>query len=43
VAGQLAFDEELIFRKFPMSKADEAFALYKDPSQVHGKILLINE
>lgn len=41
--GQLAFDEELIFRKFPMSKADEAFALYKDPSQVHGKILLINE
>ncbi|RPF49126.1 L-iditol 2-dehydrogenase [Hydrogenoanaerobacterium saccharovorans] len=41
--GQLKFDPEFIFRKFPMAKVDEAFALYKNPSQVHGKILLINE
>lgn len=41
--GQLAFDDELIFRKFPMSQVADAFALYEDPSQVHGKIILINE
>lgn len=41
--GQLKFDPEFIYKKFPMAKADEAFALYKNPSQVHGKILLINE
>jgi len=41
--GQLAFDEELIFRKFPMSKVDEAFELFKNPAQIHGKILLVNE
>jgi len=41
--GQLAFDNELIFKKFPMSQAAQAFALYRDPSEVHGKILLINE
>ena len=26
-----------------MSKADEAFALYKTPGEVKGKILLVNE
>lgn len=41
--GQLKFDPEFIYKKFPMAKADEAFALYKNASQVHGKILLINE
>lgn len=41
--GDLKFDQGFIFRTFPMSQAAEAFALYKDPAQVHGKIMLINE
>ena len=41
--GELKFDRGFIFRTFPMSRAAEAFALYKDPAQVHGKIMLINE
>jgi L-iditol 2-dehydrogenase len=41
--GQLKFDRELIFRTYPMSKAAEAFALYKKPAEVHGKIMLVNE
>ncbi len=39
--GQLKFDEGFIFRRFPLEKAAEAFALYNDPSQVHGKIMLM--
>lgn len=41
--GKLKFDAAMIFKKFPMSKAKEAFDLYKDPKQVKGKILLVNE
>ena len=41
--GQLKFDPALIFRTFPVSRAAEAFALYKNPAQVHGKIMLVNE
>ena len=41
--GELKFDDELIFKTFPMSQAAEAFSLYEDPSQVGGKIMLINE
>jgi len=41
--GRLKFDEEMIFRKFPMSRADEAFALYQTPGLVKGKILLYND
>ncbi len=41
--GDLKFDPSFIFRRFPMSRAGEAFELYKNPSQVHGKILLIND
>lgn len=41
--GELKFDKGFIFRTFPMSRVAEAFALYKDPAQVHGKIMLINE
>lgn len=41
--GQLKFDPSLIFRTFPMSRAAEAFALYKDPASVKGKIMLVNE
>ncbi len=41
--GQLKFDPALIFKTFPMSEAKQAFDLYKNPSQVHGKIMLIND
>ena len=41
--GELKFDPAFIFRTYPMSQVAEAFALYRDPAQVHGKIMLINE
>lgn len=41
--GQLKFDPAFIFKKLPMSKAQEAFDLYKTPGAVQGKILLVNE
>ena len=41
--GALRFDPEFIFRSFPMRDAAKAFALYKDPTQVHGKIMLVND
>lgn len=41
--GQLKFDPDLIYCKMPMSKAQEAFQLYKTPGLVKGKILLMNE
>lgn len=41
--GQLKFDDALIYKKFPMSKCDEAFKLYENPKEVKGKILLVNE
>ncbi len=39
--GQLKFDEGLIFKRFPLSQADKAFALYKTPGAVKGKLLLM--
>ena len=41
--GQLKFDPEFLFKKFPMSQAAEAFSLFHHPEQVHGKIMLIND
>lgn len=41
--GQLKFDPGFIFKKMPMSKAQEAFQMYKTPGLVQGKILLMNE
>ena len=41
--GQLKFDRELIYKTFPMSRAQEGFALYKIPGEVKGKIMLVNE
>ena len=40
--GQLKFNEDLIFKKFPMREAAQAFTLYKTPRAVQGKILLYN-
>ena len=41
--GQLKFDPALIYRTYPMSRAAEAFALYHNPGEVKGKIMLVNE
>jgi len=41
--GKLKFDESLVFKKFPMSQAAEAFKLFKIPGEVKGKIMLVNE
>ena len=41
--GQLKFDPDFIFKKYPMEKVAEAFDCFRHPEQVHGKILLINE
>ena len=38
---QLKFDEDLIFKKFDLSEAGEAFGLYKVPGAVKGKIMLM--
>lgn len=40
--GQLKYDEAMIFQKRPMSEAAEAFALFRTPGAVRGKILLVN-
>ncbi len=41
--GELKFDPAFIYRTYPMHAVAEAFALYKDPAQVHGKIMLVQE
>ena len=41
--GQLKFDPGFIYKKMPMSQAQEAFQMYKTPGLVQGKILLMNE
>ena len=41
--GALKYDEDLIFRKLPMSEAKKAFDYYKVPGTGKGKILLLNE
>ena len=41
--GQLKFDDALIDRVFPMEEAAEAFARFKTPGQVKGKIMLVND
>jgi len=40
-AGQLKFDDDLIFKRFPLSEIDKAFELYKQ-GNVSGKVLLYN-
>lgn len=41
--GQLKFDAGLIYKKMPMSQAQEAFQMFKEPGLVKGKVLLVNE
>lgn len=38
--GQLKYDDALIFKKFPLCEIDKAFALYKTPGGVKGKIMI---
>jgi L-iditol 2-dehydrogenase len=40
--GELKFDPDLIYKKYPMSQAREAFEEFHHPENVHGKILLVN-
>lgn len=37
--GTLRFDEQLIYRTFPLSEAKQAFDLYRTPGQVQGKVM----
>ncbi len=41
--GQLKFHPGLIYKKIPVSQAQEAFQMFKTPGLVQGKILLTNE
>lgn len=41
--GKLKYDPELIYKRFPMSEAAQAFKLFKIPGEVKGKIMLTNE
>lgn len=41
--GKLIYDEEIFFKKFPLSKIKEAFMLFEQPSAVGGKILICND
>lgn len=41
--GQLKFDPGFIYKKLPMSQAQEAFQMFKTPGLVQGKLLLVNE
>lgn len=40
--GELRFDNSLIFKVFSLEKTPEAFALFHNPSDIHGKVLIIN-
>ena len=42
-SGVLKVTPSFIFKKFPLSKAQEAFMLFKDAKSVKGKVLLVNE
>ena len=42
-SGQLKFDPSFIHARYPMRKASDAFAEYRHPENVHGKIMLLSE
>lgn len=41
--GELKFDDSFIFKKMPLSQIADAFALFKTPGTVKGKILIDSE
>jgi L-iditol 2-dehydrogenase len=40
--GRLKFDEALVYKKFDMKDAADAFRLFKIPGEVKGKLMLVN-
>ncbi|MCL2352403.1 MAG: galactitol-1-phosphate 5-dehydrogenase [Firmicutes bacterium] len=40
--GRLKYDPAMVFKRFPMERAQEAFGLFKEPGKVKGKVLLYN-
>ena len=40
--GRLKFDDRLIYRTYPLKEAAKAFELFENPSQVHGKVMLVD-
>jgi len=40
-SGRFVFDPQLVFAKFPLSRTAEAFDLFRNPTQVHGKVMLV--
>lgn len=41
--GQLKINDTFIYNKYPLSQAQDAFMEFKNPRNVKGKILLVNE
>jgi len=41
--GRLKIDPGMIFKTYPLSQTARAFALFENPMQVHGKVLIIND
>ena len=41
--GRLKIDPDMIFRTYPLAQTARAFALFENPLQVHGKVLIIND
>ena len=41
--GDLRFEDELIFKRLPLSEIKSGFDMYKTPGFVKGKILLLND
>ena len=41
--GDLRFDERLVFKRFPLERVADAFALFRTPGVVKGKVLLTND
>lgn len=41
--GELQFDDSFIFKKMPLSRIADAFAMYETPGAVKGKILIDSE
>jgi len=41
--GRLKFDPALIYKTFPLREAAKAFALFENPAQVRGKVMLTND
>jgi L-iditol 2-dehydrogenase len=39
--GTLRYDEDMIYRTFPLHQAQEAFDLYRTPGTVQGKVLFL--